>query len=223
MLLDPAFASGWNLPYLPLGDPEIALLLLILLFPGEPLSLQSRLSLRLVDLPGAAHSFSSDELRMVVTRLVGCPEALVLACRSLSFRICSNHSSIFHRSPSLRMQPRGGILDLILLDQPCLFFCCLLQDLEFLPDVPPSGWAKSCQKCLRFRPCQPACLWSFSIPSLLSDEWFAPLLQAVLHEEFDPFLREPSDEVEAVFPSPLSPPSDVLEDTPGDPQPPEEW
>ena len=51
---------------------------------------------------------------------------------------------------------------------------------------------------------------------------FAPLLQAVLHKEFDPFLRELSDEVESVFRSPLSPPSDVLEDTPGDPQPPEE-
>ena len=98
-----------------------------------------------------------------------------------------------------------------------------MQDLEFLPDFPPSGWTESCQQRLRFRPCQPACQWSFSIPSPLFDEWFAPLLKAVLHEEFDPFLRELSDEVESVFRSPLSPPSDVLEDTPGDPQPPEEW
>ena len=195
MLLDPAFASGWNWPGALLGDTGMSLLLLVLLFPGEPLSSRSRLFLRLVGRPGAAPSFSSDELRMVVTRLVGCPEALVLACRSLSFRICSNHSSIFHRSPSLRMQPRGGILDLLLLDQPCLLFCCLLQDLEFLPDFPPSGRTESCQQLLRFRPCQPACQWAFSIPSPLFDQWFAPLLQAVFHEESDSCLREPSDEV----------------------------
>ena len=58
--------------------------------------------------------------------------------------------------------------------------------------------------------------------SQLFGEWLAPLFEALFHEELDPLSRELLDEVESILRDPLSPPDDVFEDAPRDPQPPEE-